>query len=908
MNRNWRTWVFTGLVSVIGGLLPAAFSPASAQAIVPDANKSVPQDWSHRHVVIRAPDTMKEASGKGAAAYARWQEKLKDPRFTMAVARKTIDVQPTANKVFSGQQLAYGRGKGQKPVLPVSSLKRDWSVALGNATAVDGSGTGTGVGSAGMFPAKFTWDLNATPSCANDFLVYSTMTPGATSGTSARQTLSFVAFDATSWSGVNGGNGTLTITNGASSITLTATTVASATSNTGRYFYMGAAQSSNSPAYYAYNLAAAINRNSQTVGVSATSSGGVVTIIATTVGTPGNSIALSKNAAFTNLTLGGATLAGGAATGVQPTLVAYNQLYKTTCQATQTNPGSPNIRWQVNTGTGAIVETSPALSMDGSQVAFVQRTSAPSTTSTTQLSPGQTAELVLLKWSATGPTMSAPPLAANAAAYRGCAAPCMFKLPLNANNQNSSPYVDYANDVIYVGDAYGRLHKFTGVFYGNPAAAASWPVTVSTGNMLSSPVFDSTSNNVFVGSDVSERVDNTDTGSGGKLHAIKASDGSIVSSGQIAAFVDAPATENVKLTGVRDGAIVDSMAQRVYAFLESDTATSCGGVTHCKSVYQFPTNFAANSLGTAVQVGRGQIPGRVMYVGQFDDAYWSSTATSPSGALYACGSVDGGNSRAPTLWRIPITNNVIGAATAVVTMTSTPGGGEVGASCSPITTIKNGAKEYLFTSVTANGNVAVPGCTGACIYQFEVAAYTTGISYDTTTPAGQTVSTAVKYMSVSTSANLNTTEATVQTTLATAATFTSIIINQTGATGITRSHNYLVRKNGANTTLGCNVAAFGNTSCSGTGSVLFAAGDKIDVSVVRSGGGGTDTAGAIRVQLAGPPPPSPPITAGAGLAAAGGTSGIVVDNISSTAGASQVYFSTLDRPGRAVQASQAGLN
>jgi hypothetical protein len=35
MNRNWRTWAFTGLVSVIGGLLPAAFSPASAQDIVP---------------------------------------------------------------------------------------------------------------------------------------------------------------------------------------------------------------------------------------------------------------------------------------------------------------------------------------------------------------------------------------------------------------------------------------------------------------------------------------------------------------------------------------------------------------------------------------------------------------------------------------------------------------------------------------------------------------------------------------------------------------------------------------------------------------------------------------------------------------------------------------------------------
>jgi len=46
----------------------------------------------------------------------------------------------------------------------------------------------------------------------------------------------------------------------------------------------------------------------------------------------------------------------------------------------------------------------------------------------------------------------------------------------------------------------------------------------------------------------------------------------------------------------------------------------------------------------------------------------------------------------------------------------------------------------------------------------------------------------------------------------------------------------------------------------------------------------------------------------AGLAAPGGTSGIIVDNISSSTGASQIYYSTLTSPGSAIQASQAGLN
>jgi hypothetical protein len=46
----------------------------------------------------------------------------------------------------------------------------------------------------------------------------------------------------------------------------------------------------------------------------------------------------------------------------------------------------------------------------------------------------------------------------------------------------------------------------------------------------------------------------------------------------------------------------------------------------------------------------------------------------------------------------------------------------------------------------------------------------------------------------------------------------------------------------------------------------------------------------------------------AGLTAPGGTGGIVIDNISATAGASQIYYSTLTSPGGAIQASQAALN
>jgi hypothetical protein len=500
-------------------------------------------------------------------------------------------------------------------------------------------------------------------------------------------------------------------------------------------------------------------------------------------------------------------------------------------------------------------------------------------------------------------------LAANAAAYRTCSAPCMFKFALGANNQNSSPYVDYANDRIYVGDAYGRLHRFDNVFNGTPAAAASWPVTVSSGNMLSSPVFDSVSNQVFVGSDVSEVVSGVDAPyTGGMLHRVDAGSRTVVNSSQIGAQVAAGATSRAKMSGVRDGAIVDSASQKVYAFLETDTKTDCGGTTSCKAVFQFNTLFAAGfpSAAEAVaagrQFGRGQIAGRVTYIGQFDDAYWSSSdPASPSGNLYVCGSgADGAVSRQPTLFRIPITNNVFGVATPVVELSTLPAAGEVGATCSPITIIKNGANEYLFVGVSANGNTT--GCTGpaglnGCIYMLNAANMQ---AYDTTTTAAAGVPATVRYMSVSTPGALSLTEGPVLTTRASAATFTSMKITQSVANPNNRTILYTLRKNGSNTAISCSTANNSATNTC-TGSVSYAAGDTLSVSVDRSGTG-TSTAMTIRVELTGTGTPA------AGLPVAGGPGGIVVDNISSTTGASQVYISTRARPGRAVQASQAGLN
>lgn len=80
---------------------------------------------------------------------------------------------------------------------------------------------------------------------------------------------------------------------------------------------------------------------------------------------------------------------------------------------------------------------------------------------------------------------------------------------------DSSPYYDYANAALYVGDDNGSLHKLQPVFTtGAPAEVGSpWPVALTPGLILSSPVFDAASGRVFVG-----RSYNGTTGS--RLYAV----------------------------------------------------------------------------------------------------------------------------------------------------------------------------------------------------------------------------------------------------------------------------------------------------------------------------------------------------------------------------------------------------
>ena len=391
----------------------------------------------------------------------------------------------------------------------------------------------------------------------------------------------------------------------------------------------GAAAQTDSP--ITTNIISAITADPPT-GVAASSGGsGIVTLTATTAGTSGNSIGVS-----TTITSGltGSAFNGDLAGGVngQASIVAFDNIY-TSCTAPV-----PAVNWSYDTG--GTISTSVALSGDGTQVAFIHTPTSGA------------ASVVILHWHAGDGTLTAPmPLTSQASGsnYLGCRSStttaCMFVIAFGNgyNDSRSSPFYDFTNDVLYVGDDSGYLHKFTGVFNGAPAESSTngWPVSLSSGNKLLSPVYDVNSKLVFV---TANDAANT-SGSGcyfstavnsGCLYSVTTTGSSsqtVLQSGEIA-----------RHTAISDGPIVESVSGKVYVFTANDSdsqSTSyCGtedGNDACAAVWQFGTGFTAGTTGSESTMGIAALSGQAptMYVGSFDNTFYNGNGT--AGYLYVCG-------------------------------------------------------------------------------------------------------------------------------------------------------------------------------------------------------------------------------------------------------------------------------
>jgi hypothetical protein len=415
------------------------------------------------------------------------------------------------------------------------------------------------------------------------------------------------------------------------------------------------------------------------------------------------------------------SLAG--ATG-QASIIAYNNLY-VGCTGTV-----PSVYWAYDTG--GTISTSVTLSLDGSQLAFVQ-------------AQGGVATLVLLKWKASTTESATAPMVLSStavASYRGCTAPCMTTIGFHATaildptptDKYSSPYYDFTpgSDTLYVGDDAGFLHQFTGVFAGTPAeTTATWPVQAAV-VPLSGPVYDSTTGNVFVTTSWQQS-----NNSGGRLAAVCATSTCAgVSNGLVTTAIGTVTPSNVlgptqlpanacHGTGASgsgigttmrlDAPLVDSVAGRVYAFLGNDGNGNSAVIQFSTTVSA--TQFFFHSCGTESTIGTGSTTGAEIPVfsGTFDNVYFtSSSGSSPSGNLYVCGNTSGN----ATLYQVRITSNAIAAGGTSVLALST-----ANTTCSPVTEVFSGSTDWIFLSVESLGSTSVavncPSNAG-CLMSFSV--------------------------------------------------------------------------------------------------------------------------------------------------------------------------------------------
>jgi hypothetical protein len=256
----------------------------------------------------------------------------------------------------------------------------------------------------------------------------------------------------------------------------------------------------------------------------------------------------------------------------------------------------------------------------------------------------------------------------------------------------SAPFVDYANDVIYVGDNKGSLHKFTGVFNGTPAeVTAGWPIIVNLNLILSSPVYDSVSGNIFVG-------DST-----GRLSYVRETNstvGSCLTSGSPPCL--GATTQQVGGLGgsISDGPILDGTDGFVFAVNGTDAlhhGTILQANTDLSSVVQFPIG-GTGALGTGT-----------LYGGAFDQTYLNSSAGNIAGFMYVCGK-DPAHINRPAIYQLSFkSTGVLNSVGTPLLMNST----RDGAACSPVTEVNNTSSssasgDWIFFSIGIGAANAAP--------------------------------------------------------------------------------------------------------------------------------------------------------------------------------------------------------
>ena len=221
-----------------------------------------------------------------------------------------------------------------------------------------------------------------------------------------------------------------------------------------------------------------------------------------------------------------------AGSAIQPNIVAFQDLYSGTAPGptgicntqrpsyfTGDTPTSAATFWSYNiTAADGVVSTSPALSLDGTKVAFVEKGS------------GTEAHFHVLAWNGGSSTVAGDGVTVTnsqdvlvpksissgsfAATAPGAGTGTATDLALGSSSDTlSAPFVDYANDVAYIGNDTGTLFRVKNVFCTNPSCTSvgspapsldgNWGtgggLATTCSGKLTGPVVDGKTGNIFVG-------------------------------------------------------------------------------------------------------------------------------------------------------------------------------------------------------------------------------------------------------------------------------------------------------------------------------------------------------------------------------------------------------------------------
>jgi hypothetical protein len=900
----------------LSGLVVFGWVLTGQAAEPPKHGTPLTTDWSHRHLIFSHPNSSEQLA-----------RVAKDPRYWQQIQRREPALMPPTSMVDADS------GAIAPPVVKRRSkkLKRDWSENLGGGASAG----------AGNYPAKYSFrgtTANCSDAATPDYVVYSTGLAGSSTQASV------VAFDNlyAGCSKLDLGTaanfallGSSTVTNAGNTVVtganigispgtsltgfppgiLTSPAVehlgdaiasqAQADANTAYTHFQGltgatsigsldgltlapglyksaaaslalsagATVTLNGNGAYIFQIGSTLDLAGSVILSGGATAGNVIWLVGSSATIEGTAVAVGDIVALASITLDrGAPLVGRA--------IALNGAVTLIDNAITTVDTVPSVYWAYNTG-GQIL-TSPLISQDGSQVAFVETN-------------GGHGILIMLKWAAGNGTLGSPMLLVpvSALSYPGCHVPCMTQISLQdgsgvqTDDTTSSVFYDYTNDIGWVGGTGGWLHKITGVFKGVPTEVTSGGFPVQVNSVppltLSSPVYDSGSQNVFVGD------------LGGYLYSVNATNAAVTQSGKLDFG-----------TGITEGPIVDSTNGFVYVFSSSDGSSGnvlCSfGSSACAAVYQLAAGFLSGDTGNKSIVGTSVASGSTpspLYIGAFDSAYYNSADA--TGNLYVCGNT-GQN---PAVYQIPISGGSPPLSGSVLV-------GLVSAAfspaCSPVADVPNpnttgGFSERIFVSVQAHG--VATGCGGGgCVLNFIVTPWQP--------------STAYQLHQQILDSNQNIEEVTLAGTSGPGPTVTFGAL--AGTTKTDRGVHWVNQGAPSATPL---VTWTPNTS-EAKGNRIVDSNGNIEIvtrSGTTSGGatpswnttvGGSTSDGTTVIW----------INAGASLISAlpsaGGASGMIIDDVlNGPLGTSQVYFTTINDQvcvtsggtgGCAVQASQAGLN